>query len=64
MVLNAIKSGIFPLQITEGTGNPRMPADVSNCSHLKIVTSKKVLQRLPIPLVQAKRGNTSEKITK
>ena len=51
MVLNAIKSKIFLLQPTEGTGNPGMsashPSDIAwvakvfDCSHLKILTPKK-----------------------
>ena len=47
MLLNAFKSGLFPLKSTKGTG-------------LKLLTSKQMLQRLPIVLAQVKAGNNSE----
>ena len=46
LVLNAFKSGLFPLKSTTGTG-------------LKILTLKQLLQRLPIALAQVKAGNNS-----
>ena len=70
MVLNAFKSGIFSLQLTEGTGNLGMLARVlhaSDCNvvdpaSLKILNSKQMLQILPIPLAQVQAGNTSENL--
>ena len=47
LVINAFKSGLFPLKSTTGTG-------------LKILTPKQMLQRLPIALAQVKAGNNSE----
>ena len=32
------------------------------CLKIKILTSKQMLQRLPIPLAQVKAGNTSENL--
>ena len=55
-VLNAFDSKIFPIKI-EGTGFSNKVSDRSN---LKILTSKQMLQRLPIALAQVKAGNTSE----
>ena len=54
-VLDAFESGIFPIIETEGTG-------VSDFDHfkLKILTSKQMLQRLPIVLPYVKAGNISE----
>ena len=37
-------------------------AKVSDRKQLKMLTSKKVLQRLPIALAEVKAGNTSENI--
>ena len=45
LVINALKSGLFPLKSTTGTG-------------LKILTPKQMLQRLPIALAQAKADNS------
>ena len=42
-----LKTGIFPLKLSQGKG-------------LRILTPKQRLQRLPIPLAQPKAGNTSE----
>ena len=47
LVINACKSGLFPLKSTTGIGP-------------KILTSKQMLQRLPIALAQVKAGNNSE----
>ena len=44
LVVNAFKSGLFPLKSTIGTG-------------LKILTSKQILQRLPRALAQVNSGN-------
>ena len=49
LVINAFKSGLFPLKSTTGTG-------------LKILTPKQMLQRLPIALAQVKAGNNSENL--
>ena len=47
LVFNAFKSGLFPLNSTKGTG-------------LKILSSKQMLQRLPIALAQVTACNNSE----
>ena len=57
-VLDAFESKIFPIKI-EGTG---FSNKVSNHSNLKILTPKKMLQRLPIAFAQVKAGNTSENL--
>ena len=65
MVLNPFRNGIFPLQPTEGSGNPDMPdhiANVSDCSYLKILIPKKMLQKLPIIFAQLKAGSTSKNL--
>ena len=49
LILNAFRSGIIQLKEKQGKG-------------LKILTSKKVLERLPIALAQVKTGNTSENL--
>ena len=51
-VFDAFESGVFPIKI-EGTG-------LSDFRHskLKILTSKQMLQRLPITPAQVKSGNT------
>ena len=48
-VLNGFKRNIFPIKATQGNG-------------LKILTSKQILQRLPIALAQVKAVNTSERL--
>ena len=55
-VLNGFDSKIFPIKI-EGTGFSDKIADHSNP---KILSSKQMLQRLPVVLAQVKVGNTSE----
>ena len=45
-ILNAYKSGIFPIKETNG-------------EELKIVTARPMLQKIPIALAQVKAGNTS-----
>ena len=49
IVINAFKSGLFPLKPTTGTG-------------LKVLTPKQILQRLPIALAQVKADNNSESL--
>ena len=49
LVINAFKSGLFPLKSTTRTG-------------LKILTLKQMLQRLPIALVQVKARNNPESL--
>ena len=49
LVVNAFKSGLFPLKSTTGTG-------------LKILTHKQMLQRLPIALAQVKASNKWESL--
>ena len=49
LVINAFKSGLLPLKSTTGTG-------------LKVLTPKKMHQRLPIALPQVKAGNNSESL--
>ena len=55
-VLKAFESKIFPLK-SKGSGI--LNTDRSN---LKILTSKQMLQRLPIALAQVKSGNNSESL--
>ena len=56
-VLNGFKSGIFSLAPIVGT---RRPSDLTSC--LKILTTKQMLQRLPMALKQVKAGNSSENL--
>ena len=35
---------------------------ICECKHIKILTTKQLLQRLPIPLAQVKAGNKSENL--
>ena len=56
MVLNGFKSKIF---LTKSTGTGALNTDNSK---LKILTSKQMLQRLPIALAQVKAGNNSENL--
>ena len=65
MVSYAFKSRIFPLQPTKRSGNLGMSdhvAEVSDSSHLKILTPKQMLQRLAITLAQVKAGNISKNL--
>ena len=62
-VFNGFKSGTFSIAPVEGIGRPEMldhVAEVSNRSHLKILSPKQILQRLPIALTKLKAGNTFE----
>ena len=55
----------FPLQPTDVTGNPDRLAHVGEASDhwlLKVLTTKQILQRLPIAFIQVKIGNTSENL--
>ena len=49
IVINAFKSGLFPLKPTTGTG-------------LKVLTPKQILQRAPIALAQVKADNNSKSL--
>ena len=49
LILNAFRSGIFPIKEKQGKG-------------LKILTLKQMLQRLPIALAQVKAAKTSENL--
>ena len=63
--LNGFKFGIFPLQPSQGTDNPRMSALVAEVFSLlcpNILIPKQILQRLAIPLTQVKSGNSSENL--
>ena len=57
LTLNHFRSRIFPIKATQGKGHPRMlplrPLDVAK--RVKILTSKQMLQRLPIALAQVKQ---------
>ena len=56
MVINVLKSKIF---LTKSTGTGVLN---TNNSKLKILTSKQMLQWLPIALAQVKAGNNSENL--
>ena len=57
LIFNAFKSGTFSIKETQGKGRP------SNVvTRLKILSPKKMLQRLSIALSQVKAGNTSENL--
>ena len=58
-VLEGFESGIFPINQIEDTG-----FSYFDHSHLKILTPKQMLQRLPIALTKVKAGNTSENLLK
>ena len=60
MVFDSFIRKIFPLQTTEGTGMTARVAKVFGRSHLKILSLKQMLQRLPIVFPQSKVGNTSK----
>ena len=64
LTLNAFRSGIFPIKATKGEGRPRTlasrPSDLAK--QLKILTTKQMLQRLPIALAQVKAGTTFENL--
>ena len=52
LTLNTFESGIFPIKATKSTKG----------EGLKILTPKKMLQRLPVTLAQVKAGNPSENL--
>ena len=66
-VLNAFESGMFPkgrqgkglTGFLDGVGEA---AKVSNCKRLKALTTKQMLQRLPIAVAQVKVDNESENL--
>ena len=49
LILNAFRSGIFPMKEKKGKG-------------IKILTPKQIIQRLQFALAQVKAGNTSENL--
>ena len=49
LILNAFRSGVFPMKEKQGKG-------------LRVLTPKQILQRLPIELAQVKEGNISENL--
>ena len=60
IVLNPFKSKIFPLQPPEGSVNLGISdhvAEISNRLHLKMLSPKQILHRLPIELAQVKASN-------
>ena len=57
LIINAFKSGIFPIKETQGKGRPSNLA-----TRLQILTPKQMLERLSIALAQVKIGNTSENL--
>ena len=67
-IYDCFNKKIFLLARIEGTGR-RLDkiahvAKVPDRSHIKILSPKKMLQRLPKALVQLKANNTCEKLTK
>ena len=65
LALNAFKSRIILLKPTQGKASffdLARVGKVSNCTWLKILTSKPMLRRLPVALGQLKTGNTSENL--
>ena len=62
LALNAFRSRMFPIKVTQGKGRPFMlalhPSELTK--RLKMLTPKQMLQRLPITLAQIKAGNTSK----
>ena len=65
MVLETVKSGIFPLQPTQGTDIPGIPAckdNVCDRSSSKILTLKQMLTKITRALAQVKAGNIYENL--
>ena len=64
-VLNIVEKILFFNKQQEVKGRPsdlaRVPK-VFDCKHIKILSPKQMLQRLPIALVQVKAGNISENL--
>ena len=66
-IYDCFNKKIFPLAQIEGTGHLDKIAHVAKVpdrSHIKILSPKKMLQRLPKELVQLKANNTCEKLAK
>ena len=63
-IYNGFNKELFPLAPTEGTCISPLIANnrIVDCLHLKILTLKQMLQRLPIALAQVKAYNTSENL--
>ena len=63
-IYNDFNKELFPLASTEGTCIPPLTGNnkIVDCLHLKILTLKQMLQRLPIALAQVKAYNTSENL--
>ena len=60
-----LKVNLFSLQLTKGSGNIVISdcvSEISGISHLKILSPKDMLQRLPIALTQVRAGDTSENL--
>ena len=60
-----LKVNLFSLQLTKGSGNIGISdcvSEISGISHLKILSPKDMLQRLPIALAQVRAGDTSENL--
>ena len=68
LVFNGFKSAIFPIRPIEGIGLPGIlnrvvrVFDREDCSHLKVLIPKQMLQRLTMAHTQVRAGNTSEKL--
>ena len=65
LTLNAFRSGIFPIKSAQGKGHSSELARVAkvfDCTGLKILSPKEMIQWLPITLAQVKAGNTSENL--
>ena len=60
-----LKVNLFSLQSTKGSGCIGISdcvSEISGSSHLKILSPKDMLQRLPIALAQVRAGDTSENL--
>ena len=63
MTINAFKSGIFPLKMTQGNRHPSNLARVAKTfdrTRLKILAPKQILHRLPVVFAQIQAVITSE----
>ena len=62
-ILNGFESKMLQIKkITHGTARPDMSywSTFNLATRLEILTTKEILQKLPIPLPQVKAGNQSE----
>ena len=62
-ILNGFESKMLQIKkITHGTAHPDMSywSTFNLATRLEILTTKEILQKLPIPLPQVKAGNQSE----